>query len=110
MSTRGRELIATDKPTVGSEPFLDTIVVEDGESNGCFSNPPYADEGDWSEIFCEVDNLLDQVLASETGPRRWGRRLSKSPKCKYETLDSPVVGTTNLDWLWVIVSVDSAMN
>jgi len=88
MSPRGGELVATDKPTVGSKPFLDAIVVEYGESDGRFPDPPCADESDRSEIFCEPNDLLDQILASETGPRRWGRGLSKSAKCKYETLDS----------------------
>ena len=97
MSARGRELVTADKPTVISKLFLDAIVVEDGESDGCFPNSPCADESDWSEIFCEADDLLDQILPSETSPRRWGRRLSACAKCKYETPDSSVVGTTNLD-------------
>ena len=77
MNARGGELVATDKPTVGSESFLDAIVVEDGERDGSFPDPPCAYEGDWGEIFCEANDLLDQILASETGPGRWGRRLSK---------------------------------
>jgi len=80
MSARGGELVATDEPTVGSEPFLDAIVVEDGESDRRFPNPPCTDESDWSEIFCEANDLLDQVLPPETGPRRRGRRLSKCTK------------------------------
>ena len=97
MSARGGELVATDKTTVDSKPFLDAIVVEDCEGDGRFPNPPCADESDWSEIFCELDDLFDQVLASETGPGRWGRGLSKGARCKRETLDLPVVGATNLD-------------
>jgi len=77
MSARGGELVATDEPAVVSKPFLDAIVVEDGESDGRFPNTPCADESDWGEIFCEADDLLDQILASETGPRRRGRRLSR---------------------------------
>jgi len=83
MSARGRELVATDKPTVGSKSFLDAIVVEDGESDGRFPNPPCADESDWSEIFCEANDLLDQILASETSPWWWGRRFSEDSGCKY---------------------------
>jgi len=97
MSARGGELVATDKTTVGPKPFLDAIVVEDGEGDGRFPNPSCADESNWSEIFCEADDLIDQILTSETSPRRWGRRLSKCAKCKCETLDLPVVWTTNLD-------------
>ena len=73
MDGRGRELVAADEPTVVSEPFLDMTVVEDGQSDGCLSDPSRADESDWSEIFREADNLLDQPIAPETGPR-WRRR------------------------------------
>ena len=59
MSARGGELVTTDEPTVVSEPFLDSVVVEDSQSDGRFPDPPCADESDWSEIFCEVDDLLD---------------------------------------------------
>ena len=93
MSARGGELVATDEPTVGSEPFLDTIVVEDGESDGRFPDSPRADESDWCEIFCEADDLLDQTLASITGPRRWGRQLSKCAKRKHESPYPSVVGS-----------------
>ena len=73
MSAGGGKLVAADEPTVGPEPFLDAIVVEDGQSNGCFSNPPCTDENNRSEMLCEAKDLLDQVLASETSPRRRGR-------------------------------------
>jgi len=96
MSERGRELVATDKPTVGSKPFLDAIVMEDGESNGCFSNPPCADESDRGEIFCEANDLLDQILAPKTGPRWRGRRLSEDSGWKYQIPGSSIVGITNL--------------
>ena len=96
MGARGRELVTADKPTVISKLFLDAIVVEDGESDGCFPNSPCADESDWSEIFCEADDLFNQILASETSPRRWRRRLSEDSGCKYEIPDSSIVGITNL--------------
>ena len=73
MSAGGGELVTSDEPTVVSKSFLDAIVVEDGESDGCFPDPPCADESDWSEMFCEADDVLNQLLASETGPRRRGR-------------------------------------
>ena len=59
MSTRGGELVATDKPTVVPKPFLDAIVVENGQSDGRFPNPSCADESDWVEVFCEANNILD---------------------------------------------------
>ena len=76
MSVRGGELVAADEPTVGSEPCLDVIVVENGQSDGCFSDPSWTDESDRGNVFCETDDLLDQLVAPETGPRRLGRQLS----------------------------------
>ena len=95
MSARGGELVATDESAVGSKSFLDAIVVENGQCDGCFPNPTCTDESDWSEMFGEADDLVDQLLASETGPRRRGRGLSKGARRKYEILDPPVVGITN---------------
>ena len=69
MSSRGGELVTTDESTVYSEPFLDAIVVEDGKSDGSFTNPPWTDESDWGEVFCQTDDLLDQVVPPEAGPR-----------------------------------------
>jgi hypothetical protein len=73
MSTRSRELVATDEPAVLAEPFLDAVVVEDGQSNRRLPDPPYANESDGCEFFGETNDLLDQLVASETGPRRRGR-------------------------------------
>ena len=72
MTARGGELVATDKPTVVSEPFLDAIMVEDRESDGCFPDPAWTDESDRSNVFSEADDLLDQVIPPETGPRPRG--------------------------------------
>ena len=74
---RWGELVATDEPTIVSKSFLDAIVVEDGQSNGCFPDPSWTDESDCSEVFCEANDLLDHLVPSETGPRRWGKRLSE---------------------------------
>jgi hypothetical protein len=41
------------------EPFLDAIVVEDGQGNGCFPDATCTDESDWGEAFSETDDLLD---------------------------------------------------
>ena len=66
------ELVAADESTVVSEPLLDAIVVKGGQSDSCFPDPPWTDEGEWSEIFCEADDFLDKFVASETGPWGWG--------------------------------------
>ena len=71
MSTRGWELIATDESTVVAKSFFDPIVVENCEGNGCFPDPPCADEGDRFQIFGKTDNLLNQLIPSKTDP--WGR-------------------------------------
>ena len=51
MRARCRELIATDEPTVIAKPLFDPVVMEDGESNGCFPDPPRANESDRFEVF-----------------------------------------------------------
>jgi len=70
MCARGEELVATNKPTIVSKPFLDAVVMEDSQSDRRFPDPPCADESDWLEVFCEADDLRDQLVASNTGPRR----------------------------------------
>ena len=105
MSTRSRELVATDEPAVLAEPFLDAVVVEDGQSNRRLPDPPYANESDGRELFGEANDLLDQLVASETGPRRRGRRLSKYARYKYRSLDSLVVEVADLVWAYETVNI-----
>jgi hypothetical protein len=66
-------LVTANESAVFAKSFFDPIVVEDGESNGSFSNPPCTDESDGFKIFCKSDDLLDEFVASETVPRRGGR-------------------------------------
>ena len=73
----GRELVAADESTLVTEPLPDTIVMEDGESDGSFSNPPWTNESNWSEVFSEINDFFDQLVTSKTGPRRRGRRFSR---------------------------------
>ena len=70
---RGGELVATDEPTVVPKLCRDAIVVEDRQGDGRFPNSPGTDESDRCEVFSETNDLVDQFVASETGPRRWGR-------------------------------------
>ena len=91
MSVGGGELVAADEPTVGSEPFLDAAVMEDGKSDGCFPNPSRTDESNWGEVFCETDDLLDQLVPPKTRPRWRGRRLSGRAGFGYGVLDQLVV-------------------
>ena len=77
MSAGRGELVATDESTVVSKPLLDAVVVEDGQSNGGFPDPSWTDESDWSKAFREVDDLLNQFVASETGPWWRGWRFTR---------------------------------
>ena len=70
---RGGELIATDETTIIAKPFLDAIMVEDLQSDRRFPDPPRTDESDWSEGFCKTNDLVDKLVAPETGPRWRGR-------------------------------------
>jgi len=76
MNTRSWERVATDKPTVVAESLFDTIATEDSQSDGGFANSTRADESDGREIVGEVNDLFDQFVAPETGPRRRRRQLS----------------------------------
>ena len=77
MNAGGRDLVATDEPTIFSKPFLDAIIVENGQGNRGFPDPPWTDESDWCEVFSEINNLLDQPVTSKTSPRWRGRRFPR---------------------------------
>ena len=96
MSARCRELVTTDEPAVVSESFLDAIVVEDSQGDGCFPDPSWTDESDWIEGFGDTEDLLDQLVTSETGPRPWGWELSRYARCKCEELGSSLVEAADL--------------
>ena len=72
MGEGGRELVASDEPTIVTETLLDAVVVEDCESDGCLADPSWTDESNRGEVFSETNNLLNQIIASTTGPRRRG--------------------------------------
>jgi hypothetical protein len=98
MRTRGWELVTTNEPSVLAKPFLDAFVVEDGQSDRRLPDPPCTDESDGCEAFGETNDLLDQLVASETGPRPRGRRLSRYARYKCKVLNSWVVEATDLVW------------
>jgi len=68
MSTRGRELVTTNEPTVTAKSLLDPIVVESGQGNGGLTDPTSTNEGDWNKVLSEVDYFLNQLVTSEEGP------------------------------------------
>ena len=67
------ELVTTDESAVVTESLFDAIVMEDSQSDGRLSDPASTDESDGCEVVSQIDNLLDQFVTSETGPRRRGR-------------------------------------
>ena len=87
MSGRGAELVTTDKPAIVSKLLLDATMVEDGEGDRCLPDPPWTDESDWREVFCEADDLLDQLVAAETDPRRRWRGLPWRAILRYNGLN-----------------------
>ena len=68
-----REFVATNESAVITKSFLDAVVVKDGEGNSRFPDSPCTDESDGLELLGEVDDLLDQRVASEKRLRCWGR-------------------------------------
>ena len=73
MNMRRRELVATYESPVIAKPALDAVVVKDSEGNGCFPNPPCTDESKRVEVVSKTNDVLDQFIASETGPGWRGR-------------------------------------
>jgi len=98
MSEGHGELVATDEPAVIPKPLLNAIVVEDGQSDGCLANPAGINEGERSEVFCQTNDLLDQLVTSKEGPRwRW-RRFSSCTRYKYEVPDPVLVEIADQFW------------
>ena len=91
MGTRRWELVATNESTVIAKSVFYAIVMEDRERNGGFPDSGSADESNRFEAFSETDYLLDQPPASETGPRRRGRRFSGRGPIECKTTVSTVL-------------------
>lgn len=71
-------------------------MVEDSKSNRCLPYTSCTDESDRFEIFCECDDLLNQLVASETGPGSRGREFTRRNANKRKTVDSVVSIIANL--------------
>ena len=71
MTDRRWELVTPYELTVLAEPLLDTIVMEDSQSDWHgLADPASTDESDWSETLCQRNDLLNQIVTSKTGFRR----------------------------------------
>ena len=105
MSGRGLELIATDEPTVVSKPLFDAIVVEDGQGDRRLPDPPWTDESHWSQLFCETNDLLDQVIASKECSWRRRGRFSNDARSQCKLPGSFVDGAADLIWTYATISI-----
>ena len=65
MSVGCGELISAVEPTVVTKPLFDAIVMENGQDDGCLADPTSANLSDWREALCEIDDILNQLVASE---------------------------------------------
>ena len=74
MSERGGELVTADEPTVVAEPFLDAIVMEGGQGDRYFADSAGTNKSERSEVSCQTNDLLDQLVASieDSWWRGWG--------------------------------------
>ena len=75
MDARGRKL--RNEPSVLIELLLYPVVVEDGECDRCFPDPPCTGESEGFEVFSESNNLRNQVVTSKTIPRRRRRQFTE---------------------------------
>jgi len=48
------------------------------------------------EVFGQTDGVLDQLVTSETRPRRWGRRFATCAGSKYKIVDPLIVQVADL--------------
>ena len=64
------KLVATNELAVLAKSFLDAIIMEESQGNGCLANSTSTNESDGCKVFSQTDNLLNHVVASETGWRR----------------------------------------
>jgi len=73
MNERGWKSVASDEPTIPVKPLLDAMVMKNGQNNGCLADSTGTNESDGREVFCQSDDIFDQLVTAETSPRRrWG--------------------------------------
>ena len=74
-------------------------MVEDGQSNSRFPNPPWTNESNWGEVFCKANNLLNQLITPKTDSWWWGWGFTRYTGCKCKRLDLSMIGITDLVWV-----------
>ena len=90
MSEHGWELVASDEPKLLAKPLFDTIMMKDGQSDGCLTNPVSTNESNWGKIFGETNNPLDQLVTPETGSGCWEAIHQVRWKQSRETISSVI--------------------
>ena len=91
MSGRSWELVTSNESTILAELLLDAMVMKNSASDRRLANPASTDESNRSEIFRVTDDLPDQLITSEAGPRwRW-RRFPEYTRCKYKIMSRRVL-------------------
>ena len=53
--------------------FLGPIVVENSKGDTGFPDPSGTDESNWTKVFGELDDLLNQLFAAKERPWWWRR-------------------------------------
>jgi len=86
MRRRGVELVTAYEPSVVAKPPFDAVVVKDVQSDGRLADPAGTNESNWGQVFCETNDLLDQLVTSKEIPRRWGWEFSGCARFRYETM------------------------
>jgi len=71
-------------------------MVEGGQSDGRLARSTGTDKTDGSELSCQMDNFFNQLVTSEAGPRRRGRRFTERAKNKYKIMDPLAVQIADL--------------
>ena len=66
-------MVTADEATVVTESLFYAIMMEDGQSDGRFSDPADTNESGGREVFDQTNDLLDQLVTTETGSWRRGR-------------------------------------
>ena len=80
------ELVTTYEPTVVTKSLFNAVVVKDGQSDGRLADPAGTNKSNWSQVFCEANDLLDQLVASKEVPRWRGWEFSGYARFKNETM------------------------
>ena len=70
--------------------------MEDSQGDRRLADSTGTHESDGREVVGQADNLLNQLVTSETGPRRWGWRFAKYSRIKYKMMDPFVVQIPDL--------------